>query len=466
MVLLIVACYLLVVILLAFRLRSKSRNMEDFFVGGRSFSLWYNVNTMSATAIGSGTTIGVAGLAYTQGISAAWILVGYAIGFLMIALLIAKPLHRLKSVTMSDVILQRFGRSARSIAAVLIVIQYFGITAAQVLALGVLASSMLNISFVWATVVMGVVMTLYTVFGGLFSISLVDVFQMVLIAVGIMVILPFVGLGEVDSLSGITKLDAKYFDLSAGGWVALIGLLAWIIPQGFLSQELWIRIFASKTPSVARKSTIIASVGVYLPYMVSVIVIGLCGAVLYSDIEPDAVIPELIGSLTPLPVQGILYAALLSVLMSTATSVMLVAASNLTNDLFLPMLKQKMPDRTVLRISRVAILVVGGLSIVMALLADGIISLLQDVATPYVGALTPIIVATFFWRRASSKGVIATMVASLVVSTILYVTGWTIFELHPIVINLFICSLILIVTSLFWPARKNSTESILLGKEG
>lgn len=453
----IVVAYVLGVLALALRLRNRTKTLDDFFVGGRSFSLWYNVNTLAATAIGSGTTIGVAGMAYASGISAGWILVGFAIGFGLIALLIAEPLHRMRSVTMTDVIGDRFGGRARALASILILVQYFGIAAAQVLALGVMTSALLDISLTLSIVTMGTVMIVYTVVGGLLSISLVDIFQMTLIAVGIMVVLPYVGLDEVGGAVGLSGgLSSDYFDPGAMGAAGLIGMLAWIIPQGFLSQELWIRVLAAKSPSIARRSTLIASFAVYLPYMVSIVVIGLCGAVLLPGINPDTVIPRLITEFTPPVVQGLLFAALLSVLMSTATSVMLVAGSNLVKDVLLRLDPRPRSDRSLLIASKLGVVAVGALSIVLALSADGIIELMQNVATPYVGALFPIVLAVFFWPRASATAAVTTMLVSIVLSTVLYITDWTIWDLHPIVINLCASTAVLVVTTLLLPNKPPS----------
>ena len=454
----IVVAYVLGVLGLALRLRNRTKNLDDFFVGGRSFSLWYNVNTLAATAIGSGTTIGVAGMTYADGISAGWILIGFAIGFGLIAVLIAEPLHRMKSVTMTDVIGDRFGDRARAIASVLILVQYFGIAAAQVLALGLMTASLLDISLTLSIITMGSVMIVYTVVGGLLSISLVDIFQMTLIAIGIMVVLPYVGLDEVGGAGGLSDgLSSDYFNPTAMGAAGLIGMLAWIIPQGFLSQELWIRVLASKSPSVARRSTLIASFAVYLPYMVSILVIGLCGAVLLPGINPDTVIPRLITEYTPPVVQGALFAALLSVLMSTATSVMLVAGSNLIKDVVLRIDRRPHSDRSLLIASKLGVIVVGALSIVLALSADGIIELMQNVATPYVGALFPIVLAVFFWPRASATAALATMLVSIVLSTILYATDWTVWDLHPIVINLCASTVTLALVSFAIPNKHTTT---------
>lgn len=463
----IVVLYLLVVLGLALRIRRRTKTLDDFFVGGRSFSLWYNVNTMAATAIGSGTTIGVAGMAYSGGISAGWILVGYAVGFCLIAFLIAERLHRMRSVTMTDVIGDRFGNRARGLASILILVQYLGIAAAQVLALGVLAASLFGISHQVSIIAMGLFMIVYTVVGGLFSISLVDVFQMVLIALGIMVILPFVGLDQVGGAAGLSDaLGGGFFDPWAMGPAALVGTLAWIIPQGFLSQELWIRVLAAKDPATARRSTLIASLAVYLPYMVSILVIGLCGAVLLPGIAPDAVIPRLVTEYTPTLVQGVLYAALLSVLMSTATSVMLVAGSNLVKDVVLRIDRREHSERSLLVASKVGVVAVGLLSIVLALGASGIIELMQNVATPYVGALFPIVLAVFFWRRASAAAAVATMVVSIVLSVILYATDWTVWDLHPIVINLVVCTGTLVLVSMLLPHRSSGVSAGTAGAAG
>src|SRR6056297_3520084 len=136
--------YLLLVVAIGFYFRNKSEDMEDFFVGGRTFDLWFNVNTMSATAIGAGTTMGIAGMAYSSGITAGWILVGYSIGFGLIGILIAKKMHKLNAVTMPDIIKSRFNETSRGLSTVLVTIQYIGIGAAQVLALGVLAQNLLG----------------------------------------------------------------------------------------------------------------------------------------------------------------------------------------------------------------------------------------------------------------------------------------------------------------------------------
>src|SRR5699024_8596002 len=164
----------------------------------------------------------------------------------------------------------------------------------------------------------------------------------------------------------------------------------------------------------------IASLAVYLPYMVSILVIGLCGAALLPGIAPDAVIPRLVTEYTPTLVQGVLYAALLSVLMSTATSVLLVAGSNLVKDVVLRTDRREHSERSLLVASKIGVVAVGLLSIVLALGASGIIELMQNVATPYVGALFPIVLAVFFWRRASAAAAVSTMGVSIVVSVILY----------------------------------------------
>lgn len=448
----IVGLYLIGMLAIGFLVKDKSKSMEDYFAGGRSFSLWFNVNTMAATAIGAGTTMGIAGMAYGTGVAAGWILVGFSIGFSLIAFLISNKMYRLNAITMPDVIESRFGKNARGLSAVLVTLQYIGIEAAQILALGILTQKLFDVPFMAAIIITGGVMILYTVMGGLFAVALTDVVQMILNAIGVMIILPFVGLKAVGGLNGLTTaLAPSYFDPMAFGFAATLGFLSWIIPQGFLSQELWIRVFASKSEKVAKKATLIASIGIYIPYMISVLVIGLVGAVLFPNISGDSIIPHMVNELTSPLVQGIIYASLIAAVMSCADSVLLVASSNIVKDFYLTYIskdKEKTPYKTIIKVSRISVVLLGIASIVLAANASGIIALMENIATPFCGALFPVIIALFYWKKATPQGATATMIVSIIASIILLVTKVDIFGLHPIFINVVVCTLTLIIVSL------------------
>ena len=445
----IVIIYLVVVTIIGLYVSKYNKSLDDYFVAGRRLTLWFNTNTLAATAIGSGTTMGICGMAYASGIAAGWILVGFSLGFVLIAVLVAKKMYRLNAITLPDVIESRFDKRTRDWSTLLVAIQYLGIAAAQVVALGTIANVLLGIGFVKSVIICGGVMIVYTMLGGLLGVAITDVMQLILNLIGVMIILPIVGFKATGGFSGIIEtLPASHFDLGAYGFAVTLGFFSWIIPQGFLSQELWIRIFAAKDEKVARNSTLLASIVVYIPYMISVVSLGLIGATLFPDIGGDSVLPTLITKLTSPVVQGILLAALIAAVMSCADSVLLVASSNLVKDFYQNVLKRKIAPEKMVKASRIGVAIVGVLSIVLALFAKGIIQIMQLMATPYAGALFPIVIALFYWKRATSKGAFLSIIITLIVSIVLVATKASILGLDPVVIAVIVGTVTLIVGSL------------------
>lgn len=465
MTMIVVFVYLAAMVAIGFYYKNKSKNMNEYFAGDKSFGLWKNVNTMAATAIGAGSTMGIAGLTYSAGIGSSWILIGYTIGFVLIATLIAKRMHSMKAITLTDVVGSRFGGTAKFLTSVLVLVQYIGVGAGQILALGVVTQQLMGWSFQTSIIIFGAIIICYTMIGGIFALATTDAIQMIINAFGIMVLLPFLGLVKAGGLHGlVSSLPASHFNIMGLGIATSIGFLSWIIPQGFLSQELWIRVFASKDESVAKKSALIAALGVYVPHMISVVIIGLVGAVLFPGIAGDAVVPHMILKLANPFLGGIIFAALLATIMSCASSVLLVSGSNLMKDLYMAYFNKGLASnpKKMLMGSKISVLIIGVVQILMALGAKGIISLMENVATPYCGALFPIILAVFFWKRATQTAASVTMVVSLAASAFLLIVHPNILGLHPIVINIVLCTLVLVVVSLF---TKNSSDTNRLAGE-
>ena len=448
-VFIIIALYFVGLLLIGWLSAKKNKNSEDFFVAGRSLNKWTAANTMAATAIGSGTTIGVCTMAYNAGISAAWILIGYSLGFVLIALLIGKKIYRLDALTLTDVIGSHYNDTVRNLTTLLVLISYVGIACAQFVALGNIMSVLLGIPFKTAVVVCGVVVIIYTTLGGLSALSQTDSYQLIINLIGVMVILPLLGFRATHGFTDIVAaLPESFFSMGSYGAAATLGFFSWIIPQAFLSQELWVRIFACKNEKLAVQSTMIASVGIYLPYAVSVVSVGLIAATLVPGLEGDAVLPTLITTLGNPIIQGILLAGLIAAVMSCADSVLLVSSSNLVHDLWCRALGHEIKKENELKASRLGVVIIGVLGIVLALFAQNIISVMQLMATPFVGAIFPITLAMFFWKKVTNKGAIITIIAGLVMFVITGVMGISILGQDPSFVTVVVCTVVLIISSL------------------
>lgn len=448
-VFIIIGLYFAGLLLIGYLSSKKNKNGEDFFVAGRSLNKWTAANTMAATAIGSGTTIGVCTMAYQAGISASWILIGYSLGFVLIALLIGKKLYKLDVLTLTDVIGHHYNDTVRNLTTVLVLISYVGIACAQFVALGNIMSVLLGVSYKTSVLICGIVVILYTTMGGLSALSLTDSYQLIINLIGIMVILPILGFTRTHGFTDIAaSLDKSFFSMGSYGLATTLGFFSWIIPQAFLSQELWVRIFACKNEKLAVQSTMIASVGIYLPYAASVVSVGLIAATLLPGLEGDAVLPSLIAHLGNPIVQGILLAGLIAAVMSCADSVLLVTSSNLIHDFWGKTLKHEIKPENELKASRIGVVIIGVLGIVLALFAQNIISVMQLMATPFVGAIFPIVLAMFFWKKVTNKGAVITIIAALIMFVITGIMKISILGQDPSFVTVVVCTVVLIVSSL------------------
>ncbi len=448
-VFIIIGLYFAGLLLIGYLSSKKNKNSEDFFVAGRSLNKWTAANTMAATAIGSGTTIGVCTMAYEAGISAGWILIGYSLGFVLIALLIGKKIYRLDALTLTDVVGSHYNETVRNLTTLLVLISYVGIACAQFVALGNIMMVLLGISYKTSVIVCGIVVIIYTTMGGLSALSLTDSYQLIINLIGVMVLLPLMGFGSTHGFTDIVAaLPSSFFSMGSYGVAATLGFFSWIIPQAFLSQELWVRIFACKDEKLAVQSTLIASVGIYLPYAVSVVSVGLIAATLIPGLVGDAVLPTLISRLGNPVIQGILLAGLIAAVMSCADSVLLVSSSNLVHDLWCRALGHKIAPENELKASRLGVVIIGVLGLVLALFAQNIISVMQLMATPFVGSIFPIVLAMFFWKKVTNKGAVITIVAALVMFVITGIMKVDILGQDPSFVTVVVCTVVLIISSL------------------
>ncbi len=455
---LIIGVFFSGLLLIGYFSSKKNSNSEDYFVAGRKLNKWTAANTMAATAIGSGTTIGVCTMAYNSGIAAGWILIGYSLGFVLIAVLIGKKIYNLNVLTLTDVIGSKYNQNVRNLTTVLVLISYVGIACAQFIALGHIVSILLGMDFKLAVILCGVIIIIYTSLGGLNALAITDSYQLIINLIGIMVILPIFGFTATHGFKDIIATVPKdFFNMGNFGLATTVGFFSWIIPQAFLSQELWVRIFACKNEKLAVESTVIASVGIYLPYAISVVSVGLIAATLLpAGLTGDAVLPTLIASLGNPVIEGILLAGLIAAVMSCADSVLLVSSSNLIHDFWGRTLGKTVKND--LKASRIGVVLIGIIAIVLAMYAQNIISIMQMMATPFVGATFPIVLAMFFWKKVTNTGAVSTILMALLMAVLFYIVKIDVFGLDPSFLTVVVCSITLVIVSLFTQKERSEVR--------
>nr|WP_319776958.1 hypothetical protein [uncultured Sphaerochaeta sp.] len=343
----------------------------------------------------------------------------------------------------------------RNLTTILVLISYVGIACAQFIALGQHCFCVAGYGIKLAVILCGVLLSSILQWEGLNALSITDSYQLIINLIGIMIILPIFGFTATHGFRDIVAtVPEGFFSMGNYGLATTIGFFSWIIPQAFLSQELWVRIFACKDEKLAVQSTVIASVGIYLPYAVSVVSVGLIAAtVLPAGLEGDAVLPTLISQLGNPVIEGILLAGLIAAVMSCADSVLLVSSSNLVHDFWGRTLGKKVKND--LKASRIGVVLIGVLAIILAMYAQNIISIMQMMATPFVGAIFPIVLAMFFWKKVTNTGAVATIIIALVMAVLFYLAKISVFGLDPSFVTVVVCTFTLIIVSLFTQNKKS-----------
>lgn len=447
--LVIAVIYMIVMIGIGVICSKRIKSYDDFTVAGRSIPFWRNVHSISASAIGAGATMGVAGMVFSSGISGLWLGIGAAAGLLLCGLFLAKKLRESERTTVPDIMKAQYGQRVADWITVLNLFALLALTAGQVRALGTITQTFIpSLSILQACVVMGVVMIAYTVLGGLVAASYTDSINMIIMILAVMVILPIICITTTGGFSVMVKeLPPGYFDPWASGILGIVGILMWIIPTNFVSQENFLRICGAKNAREAKGSTITASLLVYLPYFLMCAVIGLAGALLFPGVtNADSILPTMIHEMTGPLLGGLLLAGLLAAVVSTSGSLLLITSVNITDNV-IRRINPSLDEHKMVSVSRLCVVGVGIISVIIANFASSIVGIMQDVSAPYISAILPIIVAGFFWKKATAKAAIATIIVAVVTSTGWWMAGQP-WGIHHIIVSLICSSLTMIIVSL------------------
>ncbi len=197
-----VAIYLVGMITLGIYAARRAKSSTDFMVAGRKLGLPVATATMLATWMGAGTIMGAAGAAYGGGFLAVIAdPFGAALGLFLIGFIMARLMRRLKLVTITEFLEQKYGRTAGVLAATGLLVAYVGWTAAQFVAFGFILNTFTGIDTEFGIYAGAAIVLTYTAFGGMWAVALTDFVQMIIIVAGILILFPL-------ALNGVGGWDA------------------------------------------------------------------------------------------------------------------------------------------------------------------------------------------------------------------------------------------------------------------
>ncbi|WP_017556783.1 sodium:solute symporter family protein [Nocardiopsis baichengensis] len=409
----ILAVYLLAMVGVALYFLRSGRlgGGDDFLFAGRSLPRPVMVATMLVTWVGSGTIIGGANFAYTYGPVAGLVFfAGTPLGILVL-LLAARRIRRASRHTVPELLEVRFGTGVRTVAAAVTALAYIGLVASQFIGGGYVVSLITPLTSTQGTVLVAVVVTLLTVTGGLFSVAYTDFMSAILIVLGLFVSLPLV----FTAVGGPTAYWEGLPDNATAptGGLTALQLLGYFLPLFLLllaDQNIYQRLTAAQDERTARTSTLgmlVSSFFIFIP----VVLLASAAAVLMPGINGDMAILSLAseGHL-PAVLGGLILAGAVAFVITTGSSFMLSAASNLTYDLYARFSRREASARRTLAVQRGSVLAIALVAFGLGLYFPTVLELQMYSYTVYGAAITPAVFAVLFWKRATTAGAVAALV--------------------------------------------------------
>ncbi len=396
----VVSCFFIGMILIGAMSSRRIRGTESFFVADRRGSHLLITGSLMATIVGGSSTIGMAGLGFAKGFVGAWWLLVGVVGLLVLAFSLAKRVRRYAFYTLPELLGDQYGTGVKLVGSVIISIAWLGIIAGQMVAAGKILDVLIPGYVDLMILLSAAVFIMYTLLGGQYSILRTDTVQSAVLLLGIFVCLPL-SIGKVGGLESLRlSLDSSYFSFPTniyGDWTYVVTLLLMVGSTYVVGPDIYSRLFCARNEGTARDSAAITAV-IMIPLAFSITLIGMSAKVIAPGISPEGAFPTVIRDVLPLGVNALVIAGLLSAVMSSADTCLLTTSTIISADIIKPCLRGGIRDEHLLFISRVFIVLIGLLSLGIALKLKGVIKALLMGYTIYSSGLVLPVILGFYGK--------------------------------------------------------------------
>lgn len=463
----IILVYFVMMISVGLWARTKVKSLSDYALASRSLGYPVMIGTLVGAAIGAASTFGKAGKAYQVGAFLFFATMGYAIGLALFGFF-SKRLRRAGIWTIPDAVRMRYGRGMETVTGAVMLVAVIAVFGGQIIGMGAIFSSAgraYGLTYNSAIIIAGSIIIFYTMLGGLFAVAYTDLIQSLIMIIGIGFILPFALASQAVQAHDIWNIIKPEPGNLLGGMTPfyVISIFLIDIPFCLVDPSLWQRAGAARDEKVIRRS-MFATAGIYVYWSLVCVFLGVIGAALVPDVtarygSPDAIIPALTINYLPPVITGFCLAALIAVMMSTASVVLLITGTTISNDLVKP-LRPETTEKGLLLSARLTVLVVGILGIVFALCIKGIFDLLLLAFAIYISGVFFPVMGALFWEKATRQGAAASSIGATALVVTLYALDKP-FGIEPIMPSLVLSLVLMAVVSMATYKPEKATPKIL-----
>ena len=433
------------------------RTSGDFFVAGRRLGPGLIFASMLAANIGSGATVGVAGLAYQEGISAWWWSGSAGLASLVLAFAVGPRIWTLARThgfyTTGDYLEFRYGPAVRGAISGLILLGTLAILAGQLIAGAAILNVVTGAPRWVGSLIGGSIMTIYFAAGGLLGTAVVNTVQLVVMVAGFAIALPF----ALDTVGGLDRLFAAVppsfndigFSSGAGsGWTLLfLTGPAFIVSPGLIQ----------KSYGAASASSLRVGVGLnaiaLMVFAFFPVLLGMVARVTSPDIQdPNLVLPTLLREQLPAWLGALALAAVFSTEVDTCDAILFMISTSASKDIYKRYVRPEASDADLLRVARIAAVIGGTLGVVLSVyLATVIGALTIFYSLLGVSLFVPVIGGLYSKRAGSTAALSAIIIGVVTLLAVRFALGDTYRRLDPTLAGLLAAALVFAVTSALYP---------------
>ena len=418
--------------------RRSSTSTEDYLLAGRSLGPAVTALRLQSSSMSGYMFLGAGSLGYTQGYFGMWYALGDLGGGIMNLSILGRRMRklsqRLGSLTSIEYLEHRY-RSAwvRIIAAPIALGCLFLYVLSQFVAGGVGLASVTGWNFELSLIIATGVIVLYTFLGGYLAVAYTDFVQAIVMLVGMLWIL----IATLQAVGGFAEGNRKVGQINQnlltmwgadlhyqGQWGVILGALM-IFSIGYLGwPHVVVSHMAMKQPSVARGAGAYSMIFNYLfipaPYL-----IGTFALVILPELnDPEQAIFQVAQTVLPSFAVGIVMAAVMAAIMSTADALLLQASTIAAKDIMARFFLPAMTERQMVLISRAMVLLIAVAGIGLAIWQPPAVFSLVIFATTVLGsAFVPSYVCAVWWKKANAVGAVCSMIAGSVAAVLWKLCG-------------------------------------------
>lgn len=454
----VIGIYLIGLLIIGFSKSGSIKNQEDFSVAGRSLSTWILVGTMAATWMGTGSVLGNAGKTFEIGAAGFLLPIGGMLGVLVLTKIAGKARASGK-LTVPEIIGSKFGDIAMILSVFALLAAYLVIVSYQFNAGGAVIYTIFHdnldsgITLNQATIIAALFIVAYTVLAGLLSVAYTDVANGILMITCFIIALPilFFQAGGFDGMSTSFENKGMMNNMSMFGVLSFREAINFTLPSFLLilgDANMYQRFFASESVQSAKKATYRLFFAIVILESLIVANAWISSSMITDITKESHVLIYAAYNFLPPFVGAVMLATIIGIIISTADSFLLVPTTILINDIYLKYSNRKHSDKTIVVLSRLLVLLLGFFSYWVSKMFATDTTIFEKALyafTIYGTAITPSLLATFFWDKATKYGAICSILSGIV-ATVYFGNQWSLDE--AVVPAIIISSLALILISL------------------